>query len=189
MAVHGPAQTPPPDDAHAPWSEGSVMDTISREPAISPTDTGAATFTKWMVGEGPEMAGTVGGSVGDGTYQGKVLEMNVGPTTTVEALYGFHGSEQDVHRARPRRADRSGGRDQRRGDRRLREGPAGQRFVLGDPVRPRRRDDRLLAGPCRDGYPARGRLAQLVRAPRLHRGSHWFESSTAHHVSWPLWVG
>ena len=43
------------------------MDTISREPAISPTDTGAATFTKWMVGEGPEMAGTVGGSVGDGT--------------------------------------------------------------------------------------------------------------------------
>src|SRR5215211_3518725 len=28
---------------------------------------------------------------------------------------------------------------------------------------------------------AHGRLAQLVRAPRLHRGSHWFESSTAHH--------
>ena len=34
-----------------------------------------------------------------------------------------------------------------------------------------------------------GRLAQLVRAPRLHRGSHWFESSTAHQVrrtKWPL---
>ena len=28
----------------------------------------------------------------------------------------------------------------------------------------------------------RGRLAQSVRAPRLHRGSHWFESSTAHHI-------
>src|SRR4029079_15052753 len=95
VAVHGPAQTPPPDDAHAPWSEGSVMDTISREPAISPTDTGAATFTKWMVGEGPQMAGTVGGSVGDGTYNGKVLDMSVGPTTPVEALYGFHGSEQE----------------------------------------------------------------------------------------------
>ena len=27
-----------------------------------------------------------------------------------------------------------------------------------------------------------GRLAQLVRAPRLHRGGHWFEPSTAHHT-------
>src|SRR5438552_686055 len=27
-----------------------------------------------------------------------------------------------------------------------------------------------------------GRLAQLVRAPRLHRGSRGFESLTAHHV-------
>ena len=70
-----------------------MVDTISREPAISPAVTGAATFTKWMVGEGPEMAGTVGGSVGDGTYSGKVLDMNAGSTTTVEALYRFHGSE------------------------------------------------------------------------------------------------
>ena len=47
------------------------------------------------------------------------------------------------------------------------------------PVRvPDHHDRRRL----RDGrYAARGRLAQLVRAPRLHRGSHWFESSTAHH--------
>ena len=28
--------------------------------------------------------------------------------------------------------------------------------------------------------PERGRLAQLVRAPRWHRGGHWFESITAH---------
>ena len=27
-----------------------------------------------------------------------------------------------------------------------------------------------------------GRLAQLVRAPRLHRGGHRFESYTAHHI-------
>ena len=28
--------------------------------------------------------------------------------------------------------------------------------------------------------PNRGRLAQMVRAPALHAGGHWFESSTAH---------
>jgi hypothetical protein len=32
-------------------------------------------------------------------------------------------------------------------------------------------------------YSARGRLAQLVRAPRLHRGGRWFESSTAHQMA------
>jgi len=32
----------------------------------------AATFTKWMVGEGPGMAGVVGGAVGEGVYEGKV---------------------------------------------------------------------------------------------------------------------
>ena len=29
-------------------------------------------------------------------------------------------------------------------------------------------------------WPIYGRLAQLVRAPALHAGGHWFESSTAH---------
>ena len=29
---------------------------------------------------------------------------------------------------------------------------------------------------------ADGRLAQLVRAPALHAGGHWFDSSTAHIV-------
>jgi hypothetical protein len=48
-----------------------------------------------MVGEGPDMAGTVGGSVGEGTYAGTVLDMKVGPTTTVEARYGFHGSDHE----------------------------------------------------------------------------------------------
>ena len=71
------------------------MDTIVSEPTISPADTAAATFTKWMVGEGPDMAGTVGGSVGEGTYAGTVLDMKVGPTTTVEARYGVHGSEHE----------------------------------------------------------------------------------------------
>jgi hypothetical protein len=53
---------------------------------------GTATFTKWMIGEGPGMAGVVGGAAGDGTYAGMVLAMDPGPTTTVEAVYGFDGS-------------------------------------------------------------------------------------------------
>ena len=70
------------------------MDTIVK-PTLSPADTGVATFTKWLIGEGPEMAGTVGGAVGDGTFKGKVLDMNPGPTTAIEARYGFHGSEAE----------------------------------------------------------------------------------------------
>ncbi len=70
------------------------MDTIVSETTTSPVAADAATFTKWMVGEGPEMAGVVGGSVGDGAYVGKVLDMNPGPTTTVEARYEFKGSER-----------------------------------------------------------------------------------------------
>jgi hypothetical protein len=69
------------------------MDTIVSEPVTGPISTAAATFTKWMVGEGPEMAGTVGGAAGQGAFNGRVLDMNPGPTMTVEAIYGFHGSE------------------------------------------------------------------------------------------------
>jgi hypothetical protein len=56
--------------------------------------TEVATFTKWMVGEGPEMAGVVGGFVGVGTYAGKVLDYQPGDTTLIEARYGFEGSER-----------------------------------------------------------------------------------------------
>ena len=70
------------------------MDTIVSESTSTSLGSGAATFTKWMIGEGPEMAGVVGGSVGEGVYSGKVLDMNPGPTTTVEAFYEFQGSEQ-----------------------------------------------------------------------------------------------
>ena len=78
------------------------MDTQRTDSAMSPAGAGVAmadaegaeaTFTKWMVGEGPEMAGVVGGAVGDGVYTGKVLDMVMGPTTTVEAIYRFGGSE------------------------------------------------------------------------------------------------
>jgi hypothetical protein len=54
--------------------------------------TKAATFTKWMVGEGPEMAGVVGGSVGEGTYAGQVLDYQPGDTALVEARYRFDGA-------------------------------------------------------------------------------------------------
>ena len=57
--------------------------------------TRTATFTKWMVGEGPGMKGTVGGAVGEGAYEGKVLDYTAGDTTVVEAIYGFKGSDHD----------------------------------------------------------------------------------------------
>jgi hypothetical protein len=69
------------------------MGTSVSEVTTSETVTAAASFTKWMVGEGPVMAGIAGGVVGEGTFAGRVLEMQVGPTTTVEAIYGFEGSE------------------------------------------------------------------------------------------------
>jgi hypothetical protein len=53
---------------------------------------GSATFTKWLVGEGPEMAGVVGGAAGDGVYAGKVLDMAPGTTTNIEARYQFQGA-------------------------------------------------------------------------------------------------
>jgi len=75
------------------------MATVRTETRMSPAAaeaaaTDEATFTKWLVGDGPEMAGVVGGAVGEGAYTGKVLEMNPGPTTTVEAIYRFNGSKR-----------------------------------------------------------------------------------------------
>jgi hypothetical protein len=67
--------------------EASAMDTVR-------TATTTSTFTKWMVGEGPGMAGIVGGDAGEGAYAGKVLEYVPGPTTVVEAIYQFNGSER-----------------------------------------------------------------------------------------------
>ena len=70
------------------------MDAVANETPVGSVDTEAATFTKWLVGEGPIMAGVVGGAVGEGAYAGKVLEMIPGPTTTVEAIYRFNGSKR-----------------------------------------------------------------------------------------------
>jgi hypothetical protein len=53
---------------------------------------GTATFTKWMIGEGPGMAGVVGGAAGEGAYEGKVLDYIPGPTMVIEARYQFNGS-------------------------------------------------------------------------------------------------
>ena len=70
------------------------MDAVAREPRTSSVDAETATFTKWLVGEGPIMAGVVGGAVGEGTYAGKVLDMNPGPTTVIAATYQFNGSKR-----------------------------------------------------------------------------------------------
>jgi hypothetical protein len=47
-----------------------------------------------MVGEGPDMAGVVGGAAGEGAYVGKVLDFNPGPTTVIAARYQFNGSKR-----------------------------------------------------------------------------------------------
>ncbi len=56
--------------------------------------TETATFTKWMVGEGPTMSGVVGGVAGEGTYAGKVLDYAPGPTTVIAATYQFNGADR-----------------------------------------------------------------------------------------------
>jgi hypothetical protein len=64
-----------------------------KDPAMGSS---SATFTKWLVGEGPEMAGVAGGAVGDGVYSGRVLEMMPGePTTVIRAVYRLAGPDHD----------------------------------------------------------------------------------------------
>jgi hypothetical protein len=70
------------------------MDAVANETTSSSVDADTATFTKWLIGEGPEMAGVVGGAAGEGAYAGKVLDMHPGPTTTIEAIYQFNGSKR-----------------------------------------------------------------------------------------------
>jgi hypothetical protein len=50
-----------------------------------------ATFTKWVT-DWPNMAGIVGEDVGKGTFAGKVLDYNPGPTTVIAATYQFNGA-------------------------------------------------------------------------------------------------
>ena len=80
-----------------------------------------ATFTKWLVGHGPEMAGDVGGDGGDGAYAGKVLEMTPGTTTHLAPL-SLPGLGAAIQRAGPSRANWSRCRDHGRRDRRLGQG-------------------------------------------------------------------
>jgi hypothetical protein len=52
------------------------------------------TFTKWTT-TFPDMAGVVGGDVGDGTFAGEILSLVKSPdgsTTTIHALYHINGS-------------------------------------------------------------------------------------------------
>ncbi len=70
------------------------MATIVDQAAMNAVESGTATFTKWMVGEGPGMAGIVGGAAGKGAYAGKVLDFTPGPTTVIAAEYQFHGTER-----------------------------------------------------------------------------------------------
>jgi hypothetical protein len=51
-----------------------------------------STFTKWVTMY-PNMAGVVGGAVGDGSYAGEILKYTPGQTTVIESLYHFKGSK------------------------------------------------------------------------------------------------
>src|SRR6185436_12608740 len=53
-----------------------------------------ATFTKWIT-SWPQMAGVVGGAVGDGAFSGEVIDYAPGPTTLITAIYHFGGSRHD----------------------------------------------------------------------------------------------
>ena len=70
------------------------MSVVVNEATLSPAGSETATFTKWMVGEGPGMAGVVGGAAGEGSYVGKVLDYQPGPTTVIAAIYQFEGSRR-----------------------------------------------------------------------------------------------
>ena len=53
-----------------------------------------STFTKWIT-NWPQMAGVVGGAVGDGEFVGEVIDYAPGPTTLITAIYHFGGSRHD----------------------------------------------------------------------------------------------
>jgi len=53
-----------------------------------------STFTKWIT-SWPNMAGIVGGAVGDGEFVGEVIDYAPGPTTLITAIYHFGGSRHD----------------------------------------------------------------------------------------------
>jgi hypothetical protein len=53
-----------------------------------------STFTKWIT-SWPNMAGVVGGAVGDGEFSGTVIDYAPGPTTLITAIYHFDGSRHD----------------------------------------------------------------------------------------------
>jgi hypothetical protein len=70
------------------------MDSAVTDRPVSPVASETATFTKWLVGEGPAMSGVVGSAAGEGSFAGQVLDMKPGPTTVIAARYGFNGSRR-----------------------------------------------------------------------------------------------
>jgi hypothetical protein len=50
------------------------------------------TFTKWIT-TAPNMAGVVGGAVGEGSYAGEILKDTSGPVEVIESLYKFNGAK------------------------------------------------------------------------------------------------
>ena len=99
-------------------------------------DTNGATFTKWLVGDGPEMVGVAGGAVGDGAFSGRVLEMVPGdPTTMIRAVYRLAGPTHDFTALMYVEQTGTHRHFVGRGHRRLVQGELGPRRVRRDPAR------------------------------------------------------
>lgn len=74
---------------------GIALLTASLGAGIASADSGrAATFTKY-ISAWPDMAGVVGGTVGDGAFSGTVIYYAPGDTTLITAIYHFGGSRHE----------------------------------------------------------------------------------------------
>ena len=72
---------------------------VGTEPASSAKGDAEVTIRKWMIGEGPQMMGVVGGDVGSGTFTGEVVTIDPtaakGNVTEIEAIYNVDGSDHN----------------------------------------------------------------------------------------------
>jgi hypothetical protein len=74
---------------------GVALLTASLGAGMASADSGrAATFTKY-ISAWPDMAGVVGGTVGDGAFSGTVIYYAPGDTTLITAIYHFGGSRHE----------------------------------------------------------------------------------------------
>ena len=94
VAVLGCAKatpTAPPSTSQPSLAASSIQPTLSEAGNVERGRTFNVTFTKWVT-DWPNMAGVVGGDVGNGAFAGEVLNFTPGAEITrIEALYHING--------------------------------------------------------------------------------------------------